>query len=87
MIPFPQLNFDSGSSSGSNPYFVGPKNAPCELARNSATPAQPMLPRASAHVASTITNTSPTFVAIVTVPLAVSIRQKSARYGKQQEGN
>ncbi len=66
MIPFPQLNFDSGNNSGSNPYFVGPKNAPCVHARNKRNPRPTHAPRASAHVASTITKTSPAFVAIVT---------------------
>ena len=37
MMPLPQLSLESGRSSGSSAYFVGPKIAPCVQARKSAT--------------------------------------------------
>src|SRR5580700_3257257 len=69
MMPLPQLSFDSGSNSGSNPYFVGPKIAPCVQARNRAMPAISRRLLASAYVARPITPSSKNFVQSVTLRL------------------
>ena len=43
-IPLPQDNSSSGRTSGSKPYFAGPKKAACVLARKITANAMPVLP-------------------------------------------
>ena len=69
MIPLPQLSLASESSSGSKPYFVGPKIAPWVHARNSAKFARSRRSRAKANVARPMTPSSMAFVPSVTVRL------------------
>src|SRR5579859_4664132 len=69
MMPLPQLSLDRGSNSGSKPYLVGPKIAPCVQARKRAAPAKSRRLLASAKVARPMTPSSKTFVQSVTVRL------------------
>jgi hypothetical protein len=66
MTPLPQESRFSGKISGSNPYFDGPKRAPCVLARNTAAMDIAMLWSPKPTMAKSITAISKTLVQMVT---------------------
>src|SRR5258708_2224298 len=68
-MPLPQESNLAGRSSGSKPYFEGPKKAACVLARKITRYAIRELPRVKAYIAKSIAQTSKIFVAIVTLCL------------------
>ncbi len=83
ITPLPQESFGSGSSSGNSPYFEGPKNAACVLARKIAAISRCRFCQASPAAASNMTAISKNFVPIVTVRLL----KRSARKPPVIENN
>ena len=69
MTPFPHDSRFSGRISGNNPYFEGPKRAPCVLARKSAASDMDMLRSAKPAMANNMTAISNSLVPTVTVRL------------------
>ena len=82
-MPLPQESSLSGSSSGSRPYFAGPKKAACVLARKITANAMRELPRVKAYMAKSMAQTSKILVAMATLRLL----KRSARNPPAIENN
>src|SRR5258708_9117846 len=85
-IPLPQDSNLSGRSSGSKPYFEGPKKAACVLARKITAYAIRVLPRANAYMAKSIAQTSKIFVAMVTFRLLKRSARKPPAIENKRNG-